>query len=61
MAAACMARSVDCYGVRIGKTDNRDWHVGLACQPTVAMRACTSEGRASWADGGECAWAQQAK
>jgi hypothetical protein len=48
---ACAVRSADCYGVRAGKTENRDWHVGPACQPTVASRAWTSEGRAGWADG----------
>jgi hypothetical protein len=51
LVTACAARSADCYWVRAGKTENRDWHVGLACQPTVASRAWTSEGRAGWADG----------
>jgi hypothetical protein len=51
LVTACAARSADCYGVRAGKTENRDWHVGPACQPTVASRAWTSERRAGWADG----------
>jgi hypothetical protein len=38
LVTACAARSADCYGVCAGKTKNRDWHVGPACQPTVAAR-----------------------
>jgi hypothetical protein len=38
LVTACAVRSADCYGVHAGNMENRDWHVGPACQPTVAAR-----------------------